>query len=201
MDRTGLPIAHPGMVIGLLGGSFDPAHEGHAHITREALKRFRLDRVWWLVTPGNPLKEKGPAPLGRRLATARNVMSHPRVDITDIEDHLGTRYTAETLRALHALYPGVRFVWLMGADNFATFHHWDNWEWIIENVPLGILARPGQRISARMSRAASHYAHHRIPGRQAARLSVGDPPRWCFVNIPLDKTSSTEIRARGDWAG
>ena len=128
-------------------------------------------------------------------------MTHPRVDVTDIEYRLGTRFTAETVQALQALYPGVRFVWLMGADNFATFHLWDNWEWIIENVPLGILARPGQRISARMSRAADHYAHDRLPGRHAARLSRGDPPRWCFVNIPLDSSSSSEIRARGDWNG
>jgi nicotinate-nucleotide adenylyltransferase len=199
MDRTGLPIARPGMVIGLLGGSFDPAHKGHAHITREALKRFGLDRVWWLVSPGNPLKEKGPAPLPRRMKAARQVMDHPRVVVTDIEYRLGTRYTAETLKALQALYPGVTFVWLMGADNFATFHHWENWEWIIENVPLGILARPGERISARMSRAANHYAHHRIPGRQALRLSTAPAPRWCFVNVPLDSTSSTEIREKGGW--
>lgn len=119
---AGFPNARPGMCIGLLGGSFDPPHAGHVHITREALKRFGLDAVWWLVSPGNPLKTRGPAPLDRRMAAARAIMRHPRVEVTDIEARLGTRYTAETLAALFARYPGVRFVWLMGADNLASFH-------------------------------------------------------------------------------
>ncbi len=198
-QRTDLPVARPGMAVGLLGGSFDPPHRGHAHITREALKRFGLDRVWWLVTPGNPLKHEGPAPLDRRIAAAQRVMDHPAVDITGIEARLGTRYTAQTLDRLFQLYPGVRFVWLMGADNFAQLHHWDRWEWIVENIPLGILARPGQRISARMSVAAGRYAHARLRGREAARLVLATPPAWCFVNVPMDATSSTEIRARGEW--
>lgn len=199
MNRTDLPVAHPGMAVGLLGGSFDPAHRGHAHITREALKRFGLDRVWWLVSPGNPLKTEGPAPMDRRIARAREVMRHPAVEITGIEARLGTRYTAETLDRLFQLYPGVRFVWLMGADNFATFHHWDRWQWIMQNVPLGILARPGQRISARMSVAAGQYERARLRGREAARLVLAPPPAWCFVNVPMDDTSSTEIRAAGAW--
>lgn len=107
------------MSVGLLGGSFDPAHEGHAHLTREALKRLALDRVWWLVSPGNPLKPNPPAPLADRIARARAVMDHPRVEVTDIEARIGTRYTAETLKRLMTLYPGVRFVWLMGGDNLA----------------------------------------------------------------------------------
>ncbi len=189
------------MVVGLLGGSFDPPHGGHAHITREALKRFGLDRVWWLVTPGNPLKPRGPAPLERRMAAARHLMRHPRVEVTEIEARLGTCYTAETLARLFALYPGVRFVWLMGADNFATLHLWDNWEWIVEHVPIGVLARPGQRISARMSRAAGEYERERLRAREAGRLGRTPPPAWCFVNVPMDASSSTAIRARGDWAG
>src|SRR6056297_3236063 len=112
-----LPHTRPGMVIGLLGGSFDPPHAGHVHISREALKRFGLDRVWWLVTPGNPLKAHGPAPLQQRLEHARAVMHDPRVDVTGIEATLQTRYTAQTLKALQRHYPRVRFVWLMGADN------------------------------------------------------------------------------------
>lgn len=188
------------MTIGLLGGSFDPAHQGHVHITREALKRFGLDRVWWLVTPGNPLKPVGPAPIERRMETARAIMQHPRVTVTDLEVHLGTRYTAETLAQLFARYPGARFVWLLGADNFASLHRWDNWEWIMRHVPVGILARPGQRISARMSRAAGLFERHRLRGREAARLCLADPPAWCFVNVPLDASSSTAIRARGEWS-
>lgn len=200
MERTGLPHARPGMAVGLLGGSFDPAHGGHAHITREALKRFGLDRVWWLVSPGNPLKRDAPAALERRLQRARAVMQHPDVEVTDIEARLGTRYTAETLERLLALYPGVVFVWLMGADNLATFHRWERWEWIMESVRIGVMARPGQRISARLSPAAARYERHRLRGREAARLVLCPPPAWCFLNVPMDDTSSTEIRARGDWS-
>jgi len=160
----GFPVARAGQAVGLLGGSFDPPHAGHAHITREALKRFGLDQVWWLVSPGNPLKQKGPAPMARRLAAARAVMDHPRVQMTDIETRIGTRYTAATLKRLGALYPGVRFVWLMGADNLAGFHHWDQWQWIMATVPVGVLARPGQRISARTSVAAARFERFRLPG-------------------------------------
>ncbi|MHC0054813.1 nicotinate-nucleotide adenylyltransferase [Actibacterium sp. D379-3] len=197
--RAGLPIAKPGQVVGLLGGSFDPPHAGHAHITREALKRFGLDRVWWLVSPGNPLKAEGPAPLDKRLAAARALMNHPRVSVTDIEARIGTRYTAETLEGLQRLYPGVRFMWLMGADNLASFHRWDRWDWIMENVPIGVIARPGMRLSARMSKAAERYAFYRIPARAAVTLGRHRAPAWCFVNIPMIDISSTEIRARGDW--
>ncbi|ALG90463.1 MAG: nicotinate-nucleotide adenylyltransferase [Confluentimicrobium sp.] len=197
--RYRLPFAARGQIIGLLGGSFDPAHEGHAHITREALKRFGLDKVWWLVSPGNPLKTEGPAPLEKRLSAARAVMEHPRVSVTDFEAQIGTRYTAETLEALLTLYPGVRFVWLMGADNLATFHHWDRWDWIMENVPIGVIARPGQRLTARMSKAADRYAKYRVPARASTLLGRCPPPAWCFVNIPMVNISSTEIRARGGW--
>ena len=114
--KSSYPYARSGQTIGLLGGSFDPAHAGHAHITREALKRFGVDRVWWMVSPGNPLKDRGPAPIEQRMERARSVMDHPRVEVTDIERQLGTRYTAQTLQALQARYRGVRFVWLMGAD-------------------------------------------------------------------------------------
>ncbi|MBT8408797.1 MAG: nicotinate-nucleotide adenylyltransferase, partial [Alphaproteobacteria bacterium] len=155
--RQGFPPARAGMRIGLLGGSFDPAHEGHALITRQALKRFGLDEVWWLVTPGNPLKTRGPAPLDHRMAHARAVMDHPRVWVTDLEARLGTRYTFATLAELMTLYPGVRFVWLMGADNLATFHKWENWREIMALVPVAVMARPGQRISARLSPAARMF--------------------------------------------
>lgn len=198
--RHQLPYATPGQVIGLLGGSFDPAHAGHAHITREALKRFGLDRVWWMVSPGNPLKSRGPAALDVRMARARQVMQHPRVEITDIEAHLGTRYTAQTLVKLQTIYPHVRFVWLMGADNMAQFHLWQDWRGIMESVPIGVLARPGQRISARLSRAAAVYAPYRIPGRFGHLLARSDAPAWCFVNVPMNDASSTAIRAKGVWS-
>lgn len=199
MDRTGLPVARAGMTIGLLGGSFDPAHDGHAHITREALKRFGLDRVWWLVSPGNPLKAEGPATLARRMQRAREVMRHPRVEITDIEARMGTRYTAATLRRLIALYPGVQFVWLMGADNLAQLHKWQDWQWIMETVPVGVIARPETRGAARAAKAADVYARYRLRADAARHLARAEPPCWCFVNVPMVKTSSTDIRARGQW--
>lgn len=189
------------MRIGLLGGSFDPAHEGHALITQQALKRFGLDEVWWLVTMGNPLKERGPAPLKDRLSRARKVMQHPRVRVTDLEARLGTRYTYATLAALLDIYPGVRFVWLMGADNLAGFHQWENWRDIMHLVPVAVMARPGQRISARLSPAARIFRRHKLRSREAKRIAKGDTPTWVFVNVPMSDTSSTRIRARGEWQG
>ncbi|MEM9755373.1 MAG: nicotinate-nucleotide adenylyltransferase [Pseudomonadota bacterium] len=199
MERAGLPIARPGMAVGLLGGSFDPPHAGHVHVSREALKRFALDRLWWLVSPGNPLKAHGPAGLHRRLAAARTLVRHPRIDITDFEARIGTRYTGQTLEALAAHYPGVRFVWLMGADNLARFHRWQRWEWILRSVPIGVLARPGQRISARTSKAAQVYGWARRPASEAPLLAQMPPPAWCFVNVPMMAISSSDIRARGEW--
>ena len=199
IGRAGLPLAGRGQSVGLLGGSFDPAHAGHAHVTREALRRFDLDRVWWLVSPGNPLKRHGPAPLACRMARARAVMRDPRVAITDIEARLGTRHTAQTLAALSRLYPGVRFVWLMGADNMAQIHRWEDWRAIFERVPIGVLARPGLRISARRSRAAAIYARARLGGSEARRLPWASPPTWCLVDLPMIDASSSAIRAAGAW--
>ncbi|MDJ1015038.1 MAG: nicotinate-nucleotide adenylyltransferase [Paracoccaceae bacterium] len=197
--REGWPLARPGRVIGLLGGSFDPAHAGHAHITREALKRFRLDEIWWLVTPGNPLKARGPAELDDRMRVAREVMRHPKVRVTALEARLGTRYTAETISGLQEAYPGVTFVWLMGADNLATFHRWQRWEAIFHMAPIGVLARPGERISARLSPAARRFRPFKLSARQAGTLKRRVPPAWCFVNMPMRDESSTAIRAGGGW--
>ena len=197
--RQGFPVAVPGMVIGLLGGSFDPAHEGHAHITREALKRLGLDQVWWLVTPANPLKARQPAPMADRLARARQVMQHPRVRITELETHLGTRLTADTIRQLRLIYPGVTFVWLMGADNLVQFHKWARWREILNDVPVAVLARPGSGVAARLSVAARTYGAHRVTRGKA--LAFDPPPSWYFVDLPMNDASSTEIRARGAWKG
>jgi nicotinate-nucleotide adenylyltransferase len=199
--RYHLPYARAGQVIGLLGGSFDPAHGGHVHITEEALKRFGLDQVWWLVSPGNPLKRRGPAPLELRMARARAVMTHPSVRITDFEAHAGTRFTAETLMALMRAYPGVRFVWLMGADNLSQIDRWDNWRWIMDHVAVGVIARPGAREGARMSKAARVYRDHRLCGRQARLLRRKPAPAWCLINVPMVAHSSSAIRARGEWGG
>lgn len=197
--RHNLPFAQSGQTIGLLGGSFDPPHAGHVHITKTALKRFGLDRVWWLVSPGNPLKANGPAPITDRVNASRALMQHPRVDVTDVETHIGTRYTADTIAKLRAIYHGVNFVWLMGADNLVQFDQWDNWHHIAQTVPIGVIARPGDRVSARTSKAAKVYRDYKISGQNASLLGQVDAPAWCFVNAPMLDLSSSAIRARGEW--
>lgn len=193
------PPAGAGQRIGLLGGSFDPAHAGHVHITRWAIRAFGLDRVWWLVSPGNPLKRDAPADLARRLAAARAVMRHPRVAVTDLEARTGTRYTAETLALLRRRYPGVRFVWLMGSDNLAGFHHWDRWRTILATVPVGVLARPGDQLRAGLSPVARAYARFRLPQAEARALPLCRPPAWVLVTGRMLDLSSSELRAAGVW--
>jgi len=193
------PYAPPGLRVGLLGGSFDPPHAGHVHITEWALRRLRLDRVWWLVSPGNPLKARGPADLSRRMAACRALIDHPRVEITDIESRLDSRFTANTLDNLFRLYPGVKFVWLMGADNLKSFHHWQHWDWIFENVPIGVLARPGEQLLAGLAPAAQRYARSRLPETGAAALAGRRAPAWTLLTGPMSAHSSTAIRASGHW--
>lgn len=187
------------MRVGLLGGSFDPAHEGHVHLTRVALRRFALHKVIWLVSPGNPLKARGPASLEARMTRARDIMHDPRVLISDFEAQIGTAYTAETVDTLKAAYPGVRFVWLMGADNLHQLHRWQRWEDIVHAVPLGVLARPGWRQAGLNSRTARKYWHTRLPGRSSQSLANQAAPAWCFVNMPMMPVSSSELRAKGAW--
>ncbi len=195
----GEPVARPGLRVGLFGGSFDPPHAGHVHVTRWALKGFGLDRVWWLVSPGNPLKRDAPADLARRMAAARAIMRHPRVEVTDIEARLGTRATADTLAALQALYPGVRFVWLMGADNLAGFHRWGRWQEIMGLAPVGVLARPGEQLRAGLSPAARRFASQRLPMAEARALPFCAPPAWCLLTGRMLDLSSSELRALGAW--
>ncbi len=182
------------MVVGLLGGSFDPAHGGHVHITREAIRRIGLDRVWWLVSPGNPLKARQPAPMADRVARARGVLEgDPRVVVSDLEERLGTRATVDTLGRLRAIYPGVRFVWLMGADNLVQFHRWRQWRRIMALVPVAVLARPGAGLAARLSVTARTFRGARL--MRAEELAGSAAPAWCFVNLPLHRASSSAIRA------
>lgn len=192
--RQGFPISTPGLKVGLFGGSFDPPHEGHVHITREALRRFGLDRIWWLVSPGNPLKARQPAPLERRIATARALLSDPRVEVTGLEATLGTRLTADTIAALQGLYPGTRFVWLMGADNLAQFHRWERWREIAERLPIGVLARPGWRLKARLSVAARVLGRFRLRGGEVSHLGAARAPAWAMIDIPMSPASSTALR-------
>ncbi|TVQ58759.1 MAG: nicotinate-nucleotide adenylyltransferase [Rhodobacteraceae bacterium] len=203
------PVAARGLVvpsrlgggprIGLLGGSFDPPHAGHVHITLWALRSLGLDRVWWLVSPGNPLKRRGPADLARRMAAARALMRHPRVVVSDVEARLGARFTADTLALLSARFPQARFVWLMGADNLARFHLWERWETIMAHVPIGVLARPGEQLVAGLAPAARRFARFRVDAGAAHGLALMRPPAWTLLTGPMSAQSSTAIRDRGEW--
>jgi nicotinate-nucleotide adenylyltransferase len=190
------PFAADGMRIGLLGGSFNPPHAAHRLISETALKRLRLARVWWIVTPGNPLKEhRELAPLAERIRLARKLARDPRIEVTAFEAALGSAYTAQTLAYLRQRYPRVRFVWLMGADNLASFHRWKDWRTIFETMPIAVEDRPGWRYRALASPAASRFAGRRIPESGAAMLPDLAPPAWCFLSGPLSKLSSTALRA------
>lgn len=197
--RLNLPHTSHGQSIGLLGGSFDPPHLGHVHITHQALRRFHLDRVWWLVSPGNPLKAGAPADFDRRLAVSRALMHHPKVHVSDVEAQLGTRYTWQTLAQLRFARPDLRFVWLMGADNLAQFHKWDRWQQIIETVPLGVLGRPGEGVRGGLSPTARAYTNFRLKPAKAAALLHQSAPRWCLLTGPTVDLSSTDIRNQGNW--
>jgi nicotinate-nucleotide adenylyltransferase len=193
--RSALPMAGKGQVIGLLGGSFDPAHAGHRHLTHMALQRLGLDQVWWLVSPGNPLKSRAPAPLAQRMAAARGLMRHPRVHVIAPEAALPSTRTVETLAALRAARPGLRFVWLMGADNLAGFHRWGHWREIAAQVPIAVFARPGQRLPALCAPAARMLRATRV--RRARDLLAA--PGWVYVDMPMKDESSTRLRAAGFW--
>ena len=193
------PFATEGQRIGLLGGSFDPPHAGHLHITKQALKRLHLDRVWWMVTPGNPLKKRGPVEIGRRVQACLDLVDDPRILVTDFEIWLGTRYTAATLQALLPRYKGVRFVWLMGSDSLASFHRWKDWNWIMETVPIGVMARPGHQLTALGSQAARRYVKYRVSASNVGVLPIRKAPSWCMLSGPMVDLSSTQIRTSSDW--
>ncbi len=197
---TRLPPFRPGLRVGLFGGSFDPPHAGHRAVSIEALKRLRLDEVWWLVSPQNPLKARVPEDLARRVAAARTLACHPRIKVTGVEAVLGTTYTADTLRRLKRRLPGVRLVWMMGADNLASFHLWRDWEGIAGMVPIAIFNRPGLALQALASPAARTLARSRIRERDAGRLADMTPPAWVFLSSPHVPLSSTQLRARRESA-
>lgn len=188
------PVA--GQRIGLLGGSFNPAHAGHRHVSLEALRRLGLDAVWWLVSPQNPLKPvAGMAPFAQRLAEARGVARHPRLRVTGIEALLGTRYTADTLTALTRRFRGVRFVWLMGADNLIQVSRWEAWTQIFHAVPVAVLARPTYSLRASSAKAAQRFRRRRLSETRAAGLAAQQPPAWALLHIRLSALSATQIRA------
>lgn len=192
-----LPPAPAGRAIGVLGGSFNPPHAGHASIAGTALRRLALDRVWLLVSPGNPLKSRADlASAEARLQAVRRLVSHPRVHAYDFEARLGTRFTVDTLAVLRRRYPAARFVWVMGADSLANFHRWRHWRRIADMVAIAVVDRPGWRLSAMASPAARALARSRQPERAAARLAGLEPPAWTFLSTRLSPLSSSELRRR-----
>ncbi|WP_062206457.1 nicotinate-nucleotide adenylyltransferase [Aureimonas sp. AU12] len=192
-----LPHTERGLRIGLLGGSFNPPHEGHLLVAETALQRLRLDRVWWMVTPGNPLKDHGNLkPLNERIALSRALVKDPRILVTAFEASQHIRFTADTVSLLKRRKPDVRFVWLMGADSLAGFHRWQSWRQIARQVPLAIVDRPGSTLSLLSSPAARTLARFRIPEVDAAQLALSPPPAWVFLHGPRSPLSSTLLRER-----
>ena len=188
---------NPGQTVGLLGGSFNPAHQGHVHVSRMALRALGLDRLWWLVSPQNPLKDSADtAPLKDRLARARALARDPRISVTDIERRLGTRYTVDTVRALKRRYPGVRFVWIMGSDNLLQLPRWARWRELIAELPIAIYPRPGSSLKARGAPALNLFRGARLDAADARLLPFCAAPALVFLEGPEHHASSTALRAR-----
>jgi nicotinate-nucleotide adenylyltransferase len=192
---VGLPPFAAGQTIGLLGGSFNPPHGGHLLASRLALTRLGLSRVWWMATPGNPLKSGADlAALRVRLNAARALIHDPRIAVTGFESEIGSAYTADALRFLKDRAAGARFVWIMGADNLAQFHRWREWREIAELVPILVVDRPGASFAALSSHAAQTLARWRRPESDAALLAYLKPPAWIFLHGPRSNLSSTALR-------
>ena len=185
------------MRVGLLGGSFNPAHDGHRHISLLALAQLGLDEVWWLVSPQNPLKpETGMAALSSRREIARQVARHPRIRVTDVEAALGTRFTADTLDRLARTWRRLDFVWLMGADNLAQMVRWRRWSSIFHIMPIAVFDRPGYSLPALAGLAAQRFRPRRVPERAVTGIARRRPPAWVFFHTRLHPASATRIRAR-----
>lgn len=198
---TAVPLHSEGMRIGLLGGSFNPPHAAHRAISLFAIKRLKLDRVWWLLSPGNPLKEhKGLRSLAERAQAAREVAADPRIDISCLEDVIGVSYTVDTITHLRRRVSGARFVWIMGADNLAQFHRWKDWRRIAEAVPIAVIDRPPQSFRALAAPAAQALARYRLPENQAASLPDRRTPAWVFLTgMKLDISSTGLRNPDGSW--
>jgi nicotinate-nucleotide adenylyltransferase len=185
------------MKVGIYGGSFNPAHEGHAHVAETAKRRLGLDRVIWLVSPQNPLKARYEnIDLDARMAGARAMANGPGMLVSDAETLLGSAYTIDTLRALKARFPGVKFVWIMGADSLAGFHRWRGWTQIMREVPVAVISRPWISLKSRFSPAAVRFARYRWPSSRALGLAGSKPPAWVFLFGRFNFMSSTALRAR-----
>ena len=200
-SNAAIPLHCNGMRVGLLGGSFNPPHQAHRAVSLFAIKRLRLDRVWWLVTPGNPLKDdKALHDLDERAQAARRVANDPRIDVSCLESVIGTRYTVDTVRYLRRRASTLRFVWIMGADNLAQFHRWQNWRDIAFEVPIAVIDRPPQSFRALASPASQALARYRLPESEAGRLADRPAPAWVFLTGMKLPMSSTGLRNRdGTW--
>ena len=196
-----IPLTTNGMRIGLLGGSFNPPHLAHRTISLFAIKRLKLDRVWWLVTPGNPLKDHDALhDLDQRVGAARLMANDPRIDVSCLESVIGTRYTVDTITYLRRRASGLRFVWIMGADNLAQFHRWQNWRRLASEVPIAVIDRPPQSFRAMAAPAAQALSRYRLPENQAGRLADQRAPAWVFLTGMKFNLSSTGLRnPDGSW--
>lgn len=189
------PVAAPGQRIGVMGGSFNPPHEGHLIAATTALRRLRLDQLWWVVTPGNPLKTHSALPpLSERVAACRELATNPRMHITGFEADLGSPYTSATLAFLKTRYPETPFIWVMGADNLASFHQWQNWRGIAATLPIAVVDRPSWRLRALASPAARALEDYRVRETDAAMLLSAPLPAWVFLTSRLSTQSSTSLR-------
>ena len=190
-----MPHVEPGMRVGLFGGSFNPPHDGHLLVTELALRRIGLDQLWWMVTPGNPLKQNAELPaLADRIAWSEAINEDPRVKVTAFEARYNVRYTAQTLTIVAERHRAVRFVWIMGADNLATFHRWQDWRRIAMTFPIAVIDRPGSTLSFLSSVMAKTFADSRLDENDAALLAHMRPPAWTFIHGPRSPLSSTAIR-------
>jgi nicotinate-nucleotide adenylyltransferase len=194
----GIPPHAFGQRIGIFGGSFNPPHAGHVLASRIAIERLALDALWWMATPGNPLKDSaGLPPLRQRMLRAATIAAHPKMAVSGAEEKLGTRYTADLIRRLRERAPQQRFVWVMGSDNLAQFHQWEKWQSIAAAVPIAVVVRPGALLAALSSRAAQTLRNYRLDEADARILADCAPPAWIVLNGRRSDASSTMIRASG----
>jgi nicotinate-nucleotide adenylyltransferase len=190
-----MPHVEKGMQVGLFGGSFNPPHAGHELVADIALRRLSLDQLWWIVTPGNPLKStRELTPLAERIRLSQKVAHDPRIKVTAFEAAYHVRYTADTLALVHAKNPGVDFVWIMGADSLRDFHRWERWRQIMLTFPIAVIDRPGATLSFLSSVAAKTFDYARVDERDAPRLARMKAPAWTFIHGPRSVLSSTAIR-------
>ena len=194
-DYLHMPAAQSGAKIGLFGGSFNPPHAGHVLVAELALERLGLDQVWWMVTPGNPLKDaRELAPLSQRIALSEQLITDKRIHVTAFEAVNQVRYTADTLALVREHNPDVHLVWIMGADNLMSFHHWQEWDEIARTYPVAVINRPGSNMAAEDSVMAQQFSAARLPEADAAKLATQQAPAWVFIHGPQSELSSTQLR-------